>query len=100
MGQAAPDEYQALVTYSRKIGIAFQITDDILDVEGTVEQMGKTLGKDAIQGKLTFVSLYGLEKSKQLAANLIAEAKSELQIFGDKAIDLLELADFILSRRQ
>lgn len=100
MGQASPDEYQALVTYSRKIGIAFQITDDILDVEGTVEQMGKTLGKDAIQGKLTFVSLYGLEKSKQLATSLIAESKSELQIFGDKAIDLLELADFILIRRQ
>ena len=100
LGRAAPAEYQALVTYSRKIGIAFQITDDILDVEGTVEQMGKTLGKDAAQGKLTFVQLYGIDKAKQIAAELISEAKQSLQIFGNKASDLIDLADFILNRHQ
>lgn len=100
LGRAAPAEYQALITYSRKIGIAFQITDDILDVEGTVEQMGKTLGKDAAQGKLTFVQLYGINKAKQIAAELIDEAKQSLQIFGNKASDLIDLADFILSRHQ
>ena len=61
--------------------------------------MGKTLGKDAAQGKLTFVSLYGLEKSKTIAAELIAEAKQALQIFGSKADELRNLADFIISRR-
>lgn len=100
LGRAAPAEYQALITYSRKIGIAFQITDDILDVEGTVEQMGKTLGKDAAQGKLTFVQLYGINKAKQIAAELIDEAKQSLQIFGNKASDLIDLADFILNRHQ
>lgn len=99
LGSAPAEQHQALVTYSRKIGIAFQITDDVLDVEGTVEQMGKTLGKDAAQGKLTFVSLYGLEKSKTIAAELIAEAKQALQIFGSKADELRNLADFIISRR-
>ncbi len=100
LGNAGPVEYQALITYSRKIGVAFQITDDILDVEGTVEQMGKTLGKDAAQGKLTFVQLYGVDKAKQIAANLIGEAKQSLQIFGEKAADLIALADFILNRHQ
>lgn len=99
LGSAPAEQHQALVTYSRKIGIAFQIADDVLDVEGTVEQMGKTLGKDAAQGKLTFVSLYGLEKSKTIAAELIAEAKQALQIFGSKADELQNLADFIISRR-
>ena len=99
LGSAPAEQHQALVTYSRKIGIAFQIADDVLDVEGTVEQMGKTLGKDAAQGKLTFVSLYGLEKSKTIAAELIAEAKQALQIFGSKADELRHLADFIISRR-
>ena len=99
LGQAPQDKYDSLITYSRKIGIAFQITDDILDVEGSVEQMGKTLGKDAAQGKLTFVSLYGLEKSKQIAQELIDEAKRALEIFGSEANDLRDLADFILDRK-
>ncbi len=98
LGQAPQDKYDSLVCYSRKIGIAFQIADDILDVEGSVEQMGKTLGKDAAQGKLTFVSLYGLEKAKQLAKELIAEAKHALSIFGPQADDLRDLADFIIQR--
>ncbi len=99
LGNAPAEKHRALVIYSRKIGIAFQIADDILDVEGTVEQMGKTLGKDAAQGKLTFVSLYGLEKAKTMAAELIAEAKTALRDFGSEADDLRNLADFIISRR-
>lgn len=98
LGQATPIQRQALITYSRKIGIAFQIADDILDVEGTPELMGKTLNKDNAQGKLTFVSLYGLEKSKKLAQELIDEAKQSLDIFGPKAEILKQLADYIISR--
>ena len=99
LGRATARERRALVTYSRKIGIAFQITDDILDVEGDPALVGKTLGKDASQGKLTFVGLYGLEKAREIAAKLIDEARDSLQIFGTKAQNLCQLADFILTRR-
>lgn len=98
LGRASEKEYTALTTYARKIGIAFQISDDILDVIGDSALMGKTLGKDAAQGKLTFVSLYGLETARQIADNLIAEAKEALIPFGPAASDLSDLADFIISR--
>ena len=76
LGRASEKEYTALTTYARKIGIAFQISDDILDVIGDSALMGKTLGKDAAQGKLTFVSLYGLAEAKTIASQLISEAVS------------------------
>ena len=98
LGGASEKEYATLTTYARKIGIAFQISDDILDVTGDSALMGKTLGKDAAQGKLTFVSLYGLETARQIADNLIAEAKEALMPFGSAASDLSNLADFIISR--
>lgn len=99
LGQASPAERQALINYSRKIGVAFQITDDILDVSGSQELMGKTLNKDAAQNKLTFVSLYGLQSAGLMAADLIKEAKDYLKIFGPRAESLIQLADFILTRR-
>lgn len=98
LGQAAPEQYDAITSYARKIGIAFQISDDILDVTGDTALMGKTLGKDKEQDKLTFVSLYGLKKAKRIAGELIDEAKKTLEIFGEKADDLKQLADFIISR--
>ena len=88
-----------MVVYSRKIGIAFQIADDILDVEGNPALVGKTLNKDAAQGKLTFVGLYGLEKSKQMADELVKEAKESLALFGKKAQTLQQLADYIVNRK-
>ncbi len=100
LGNATEEQKQALITYSRKIGIAFQIADDILDVEGNPSLVGKTLNKDAEQGKLTFVSLYGLEKAKQLAAQLIADAKASIAVFGTQAQTLKDLADFIISRNK
>lgn len=98
LGNASAEEYTDLTTYARKIGIAFQISDDILDVIGDSALMGKTLGKDAKQGKLTFVSLYGLDNARQKAEKLITEAKESLQIFDSKANNLKDLADFIISR--
>ena len=98
LGQASEEEYAALTNYARKIGIAFQITDDILDVVGDSVLMGKTLGKDAKQDKLTFVSLYGLEKAREKAQTLITEAKQSLQLFAPRAENLKALADFIVSR--
>lgn len=98
LGQADDAQYQAITTYARKIGIAFQISDDILDVIGDTKLMGKTLGKDKEQNKLTFVSLYGLEKAQKIAHDLIEDAKASLSIFGKKADTLKSLADFIISR--
>ena len=99
LGNADLEETEALVVYSRKIGIAFQIADDILDVEGNPALVGKTLNKDAAQGKLTFVGLYGLEKSKQMADELVKEAKESLALFGKKAQTLQQLADYIVDRK-
>ena len=99
LGNADLEETEALVVYSRKIGIAFQIADDILDVEGNPALVGKTLNKDAAQGKLTFVGLYGLDKSKQMADELVKEAKESLALFGKKAQTLQQLADYIEHRK-
>ncbi len=98
LGKANDTEYNALYSYARKIGVAFQISDDILDVEGDEQLMGKTLGKDVVQGKLTFVSMYGLDKAKMIAQKLIVEAKEELKIF-EASKDLCDLADFIIERK-
>lgn len=100
LGGASPAELQTLSDYARKIGIAFQIADDILDVEGEQTLVGKTLHKDAAQGKMTFVSLYGLDKAKQLEQTCIDEAKQLLtRQFGTKAQTLCALADFIITRK-
>lgn len=98
LGNASEKEYKAITSYARKIGIAFQISDDILDVIGDTSLMGKTLGKDKIQGKLTFVSLYGLDQAQTIAKGLIKEAKESISIFGSKAERLNQLADFIICR--
>ena len=98
LGHADKEQRCALQEYSRGIGIAFQITDDILDITGNQELMGKTLHKDDSQGKITFVSLYGLEHAKQLAADLINNAQQALNIFGKQADTLKNLAQFILER--
>ena len=99
LGNAQGEKYQALIDYSRRIGIAFQIADDILDVEGNQALVGKTLNKDAEQGKITFVGIYGLSKAKQIAKDFIIEAEQVLDIFGNKAQTLKELAHFIIERK-
>lgn len=98
LGNANEQEYEIISRYARNIGIAFQITDDILDVIGDSDKMGKTLGKDKQQAKMTFVSLYGLETARQKAEELINNAKKEIAFFGEKSIPLQALADFILAR--
>lgn len=99
IGGANAEETAALVHYSRNIGIAFQIADDILDVVGNEQTMGKTLHKDAAQNKLTFVSLYGLENARNIAADLVERAVNELTIFGPKADNLQQLARYIINRQ-
>ena len=99
LGHATPKQRQSLIDYSRKIGIAFQIADDILDVEGSQELVGKTLKKDEAQNKLTFISIYGLDGAKKMAQELIAQAKESLKELDLKTQTLQELADFIISRQ-
>ena len=99
LGNAKKDELDALSLYSKKIGMAFQIADDILDVEGNQKLAGKALNKDVAQGKLTFVGLYGLDNAKKIAQDLISEAKQALEMFGPSALVLKELAEFVISRK-
>lgn len=84
--------------YSRALGLAFQIADDILDVEGDAEKAGKRLGKDAEAGKATFVSLLGLDGAKMRAKSLVTEAEDALTTYGDKAEALRQAARFVISR--
>ncbi|MGH8003084.1 MAG: geranylgeranyl diphosphate synthase CrtE [Brasilonema sp.] len=96
---ASSEDVQRLSRYSQNIGLAFQIIDDILDITQTDEQLGKTAGKDQQAQKVTYPSLWGLQKSKQKAQQLIEDACAELEPFGEKALPLKELAHFIISRK-
>ncbi len=98
LGQAPLEQRQALVFYSRKIGQTFQISDDILDLEGDQNLVGKTLHKDESQNKFTIVSRFGTAEAKKLALKLTEEAIRDVEIFGKKAEVLQELARFIIER--
>ncbi len=89
---------EQLSAYARDMGIAFQIQDDILDIEGDVELMGKAVGKDQDLGKATFVSILGLQGAKDRAKALGRAAKGHLAAYGDKAQILCETVDFVLER--
>ena len=88
----------ALDGYAQTLGLAFQIADDILDVQGDPAKAGKRLGKDEAAGKATFVSLLGLDGAKARAAELIAQAEACLAPYGAKASTLIDAAHFVISR--
>ena len=94
----APAQSSALAVYARAAGLAFQVVDDVLDVEGTDAALGKTAGKDAAQQKPTYVSLLGLAQARQHAEALRAEACGALAPFGGASRRLVELADWIVLR--
>ena len=96
---ATDAQYAALSCYGEHIGLAFQIVDDILDVEESSEALGKTAGKDAAQHKITFPAVYGLEVSRTMAEAECARAHQVLEPFGERAARLHELADLIVRRK-
>jgi farnesyl diphosphate synthase len=99
LGKASLEAHRLLKSYSDDVGLAFQITDDLLDVEGSAEEVGKATGKDEAAGKATFVSLLGTDAARN-HANLLSEKAAEyVEFFGENAELLKNLARFIVSRK-
>ena len=95
---ATPEQENAARIYGENVGLAFQIIDDILDVTASAEALGKPVGSDAENEKVTYVSLLGLEDARRLAAQRTADAVAALSVFGDEAENLRVLADALLNR--
>jgi geranylgeranyl diphosphate synthase type II len=95
---ASAQQRSALDTYGRKLGVAFQIADDVLDVRGDEAALGKRVGKDCQQGKLTFPALLGVEESLRRARTLVDEACAAIEVFGSQAGKLDALARYVLER--
>ncbi|MHC4131959.1 MAG: polyprenyl synthetase family protein [Planctomycetota bacterium] len=98
-GHADKEQYEILCEYGIKIGMGFQIADDILDMSATSDQLGKTAGKDVKSAKATYPAVFGLEKSKELAKKAAEEAVEILAPFGSKAYILHQLAMALLERK-
>jgi geranylgeranyl diphosphate synthase type II len=96
---ASTDEVARLRRFGENIGWAFQVTDDILDVEESSAALGKTAGKDIAQEKATYPAVYGLPKSHEIANELASKAIAELAPFGERAAPLRQMAEFLVLRR-
>ncbi len=99
LGRAAPQQRHLLAAYGRDIGVAFQIADDLLDVEGTPEETGKATGKDATAGKATMVAVLGVDRARAQAELLAQQAAGHLDSFGPQADLLQRLAAYMVTRR-
>lgn len=100
LGRAEPMKHNALKGYAQNLGLAFQIADDLLDVEGSAETAGKAVGKDAEAGKATFVSLLGLDRARRQAEILVDQAVEHLEVFGEQAVSLRAVACFAINRNR
>ena len=96
---ASPDDVTRLRRFGENIGWAFQVTDDILDVEESSAALGKTAGKDVAQQKATYPAIYGLSRSHEIANDLATRAIAELAPYADKAARLRDIAEFLVLRR-
>lgn len=94
------DQIQLLETYGEKIGLAFQVTDDLLNVEGDPSVMGKSIGTDQDRQKATYPSLLGMDKSRKLAESLVTDAISAISPFGERSAPLEGIALYILERKR
>ena len=98
LGGADEAERHALTGYAHDVGLAFQIADDVLDVDTASADLGKTAGKDAADGKVTFASLLGVERARDQAGLLIEQAIAHLAIFGERGKGLRQAAEFVIER--
>jgi len=99
LGRATKAERNALASYGLEIGLAFQIADDLLDIEGDAALMGKAVAKDADAGKATFISLLGVEGARNRASELVETAVARLDLFGQSAFLLRDIARYMIERR-
>ena len=99
IGGASLSQYKALNRYGEKLGLAFQVIDDLLDVQGEEKKLGKAVGKDQAKGKATYPALFGIAESRRMAEVLVEEALGRLQLFNGRANPLREIARFILKRK-
>ena len=99
LGGASPGQLDAVTRYGEAIGLAFQIADDILDIEGTTEEIGKDAGSDEARGKATYPAVIGLAESKRLAAELVDRAFEALSPLGAPAEPLRQIALYIIKRK-
>ena len=100
MGGGADPQIELISTYAENIGLAFQVTDDILNVEGDPEVMGKAVGTDSLRHKSTYPSVLGLEKSKAFARDLVNKALHALESFDNKSNPLRAVAEYIVNRKK
>jgi geranylgeranyl diphosphate synthase type II len=100
LGAGTKEQVKAISSYGEKIGLAFQIADDILDIEGDSETMGKGVGGDARKKKITFPGVVGLQKAKEIQGRLVAEAVDALKAFDEKADPLRSIAVYIIERKK
>jgi len=99
LADASEDALQSLTEYGERIGFAFQIVDDILDIEGTTKELGKTSGSDQDKHKMTYPFIVGVGKAKEKAGELVQEAISSLDLFTQEADPLREIAQYLIRRR-
>ncbi|HLY56505.1 MAG TPA: polyprenyl synthetase family protein, partial [Stellaceae bacterium] len=99
LGKAAPELRRALVAYAHDLGLAFQIADDLLDVEGSEAEVGKSVQRDQAAGKATFVTILGVEGARKQARALVDQASAHLDPFGERAELLRQCARFVVERR-
>jgi farnesyl diphosphate synthase len=95
----SPELHARLERYASCIGLAFQVVDDVLDADESTATLGKTAGKDSRSGKATFVAALGVVRASEFAEELLRDAHAALEPFGERALRLAELADFIVRRK-